>query len=106
MIQNKATVKSGFKAATITVKSAHSGYDWIWGGLVIERFQHPKHICSRNSLLVQFLCYFIKLSSLHTQYITETKQTNKKTTIMTEDVLSYKMLSTVAEKKQKKQTTL
>lgn len=41
-----------------------------------------------------------KTDSSHNISQKQNKQTNKKTTMMTEDVLSYKMLSAVAEKKQ------
>lgn len=90
------TQKSGFKAATIRVKSAHWGGDWIfffWG--VIERFQNLRQVCSRNSLLVQFLCCFTKQSP-RIYHENQNKEAKKKTTITAEDVLSYEMLSTVA----------
>lgn len=75
------TQKSGFKAATIRVKSAHWGGDWFFFGGVIERFQNLRQVCSRNSLLVQFLCCFTKQSPriYHENQNKEAKKKNKKT---------------------------
>lgn len=44
-------------------------------GKVIEGFQNLRQVCSRNSLLVQFLCCFTKQTR---QYITKTKTKKQK----------------------------